>query len=149
MKSIHDYWILESAYRQKNVRFTGSTYYWIKNWSWHWCWWDRLLLNPIKWLLNLINYRSWHWWDHLLLNPIKWLLNKWFMKKIIWTNKIIVQMITEQNDFENDYWTIIFENLYYRTKRLLKKWLLSNGLLNKNDYWAMDYWKVQDYWMNY
>jgi hypothetical protein len=61
------------------------------------------------------------------------------MKKIIWTNKIIVQMITEQNDFENDYWTIIFENLYYRTKRLLKKWLLSNGLLNKNDYWAMDY----------
>jgi hypothetical protein len=54
------------------------------------------------------------------------------MKKIIWTNKIIELTITEQNDSEKDYWTIVFENLYYRTKRLLSNGLLKSiGLLNE------------------
>jgi hypothetical protein len=79
-------------------------------------------------LLNLINYLS--WWDDLLLNPIKWLLNKWFLEVDYWKNYwtkdcwtewflkkiteqmiflktyIIKQMITEQKDYwTNDYLT--------------------------------------------
>jgi hypothetical protein len=48
-------------------------------------------------------------------------------------------MITEQNDFENDYWTIflklILQNKKITEKMITKqwiieqKWLLSNGLL--------------------
>jgi hypothetical protein len=68
------------------------------------------------------------------------------MIKIIWTNKIIEQMIAEQNDFEK------IEQLFLKTYITEQKDYWANGLLNINEQTSLDstigYQKFRALWLS-